>query len=168
MNVLRFFALLFLSLLAGRNAEIKLSLRPAGLFAAAKIRLFGLLPVKTEASLRPVYPLGWVLRVGGLPPRVLKKREKKGRTARFPLRALRVKRLAASGVVGIRGEPHLTALLCGALNALSSMASSALAPENASAFIEPDFAQSVFALNVEGMFCLYPAKILAEALKKEN
>lgn len=168
MNVLRCAALLLFALLAGRKAQVLARFRPEGLFVTAKLRFLGLIPVKLQASLRPVYPLGWVLRVGGLPPRVLKKHRKKGRMARFPLRALRVQRLAVSGAVGVSGEPAVTALLSGMLTALLCSAAAPLAKGGARVFIEPDFTRSVFALNVEGMFCLSPAKITAEALKKER
>lgn len=161
-------ALIVSAAAAGKNARVSLRLRPTALRGVIRLRLFGLIPLSWDFSLALIYPYGPVFRFGGMRPRVFGKSGRGGGPARALLRSVKVFSIALSGAVGVASRPDLTALTVGAINVIFSSVAALLRPESASADVRPFFNENAFALNVEGIIGVSAAKIIKEALKKEN
>lgn len=79
------------------------------------------------------------------------------------LHAHRIERIAVSFTVGVDGDPSVTALLCGAVANLAESALACLPPvQDTRVRAAPAWHQDVFRINLEGMICVRPVKIIKE------
>ncbi|MBO4562513.1 MAG: hypothetical protein J5772_02755 [Clostridia bacterium] len=166
--MLAFFAVLLASLAAfaavPKRIDFSLGIRGVGADLRATLYLlFGALPISFELSMRFSLKEGFVLYFGGKRRKLPKSNGTKGRTAL--LKAVKLKRISASGKVGIKDAPDKSALVSGALTAVISCAAAALTESRQEISITPSFERPAFSIDLDGILYLNAGKLIIEEIK---